>query len=192
MQKQCDVLDGRIQEVSVNNLNAGALDVEVLDPAHADEDPIRPKKSLTLAIALMAGLMLGTSVVMAQEWRDKRVRTPDEVAGLLELPIVGIVPRMPQHLSPPDRAKIVHEDSMSEVAEAYRGIRTTISFGAPAGTQTLLVTSPTSGEGKSTCSSNLAIARRKAGIARCWSTPTCAGRCRAKSLRWPPDLGWPT
>lgn len=163
MQKQCDVLDSRVQEVSVNNLNAGALDVEVMDPAHADEDPIRPRKSLTLSIALLAGLMLGTSVVMVQEWRDKRLRTPEEVAELLQMPMVGIVPRMPPELSPPDRAKIVHEDSMSEVAEAYRGIRTTISFGTSPSTKTLLVTSPTSGEGKSTCSSNLAISLAQGG-----------------------------
>ncbi len=163
MQKQCDVLDSRIQEVSVNNLNAGALDVEVMDPAHAQEKPIRPKKALTLAIGLLAGLLLGSSVVMAQEWRNRRLRTPDDIVGLLELPMVGLVPRMPANLSASDRGTIVHGDSMSEVAEAYRAIRTTISFGAPPNAKTFLVTSPTSGEGKSTCSSNLAISFAQGG-----------------------------
>ena len=163
MQKQCDVLDSRIQEVSVNNLNAGALDVEVLDPAHADDKPIRPKKFLSLAIALLAGLLLGSGIVMVQEWRDKRLRTPDDITGLLGLPILGIVPRMPPELSRSQRGQLVHGDSMSEVAEAYRAIRTTIQFGAPAGSKTFLITSPTAGEGKSTCSSNLAIAFAQGG-----------------------------
>jgi len=163
MQKQCDVLDSRIQEVSVNNLNAGALEVEVMDPAHADEDPIKPKKALLLGIAMLAGLLLGTGVVVVQEWRDKRLRTPEEIVGLLELPMVGLVPRMPPALSPSDRGQVVHADPMSEVAEAYRAIRTTISFGAPAGSKTFLITSPTSGEGKSTCSGNLSIALAQGG-----------------------------
>jgi succinoglycan biosynthesis transport protein ExoP len=163
MQKQCDVLDSRIQEVSVNNLNVGALDVEVMDPAHAEEDPVEPKKKFTLATALLAGLVLGTVVVILQEWHDKRLRTPEEIVGQLELPMVGIVPRMQPMLSPSDRGQIVHVDSMSEVAEAYRAIRTAISYGAPTGSKTFLITSPTSGEGKSTCSSNLAIALAQGG-----------------------------
>jgi capsular exopolysaccharide synthesis family protein len=163
LQKQADVLDSRIQEVSVNNLNVGALDIEVLDPAHADERPIKPKKSFTLAIALLAGALLGSGIVVAQEWRDKRLRSPDDVVGLLELPVVGIVPRMQPALSSSERGQIVQADSMSEVAEAYRAIRTTIAFGAPDGARTFLITSPTSGEGKSTCSSNLAISLAQGG-----------------------------
>jgi succinoglycan biosynthesis transport protein ExoP len=163
LQKQADVLDSRIQEVSVNNLNVGALDVEVMDPAHADEKPIKPKKSLTLAIALLAGALLGCGIVAAQEWNDKRLRSPEDVVGLLELPMVGAVPRMQPALNSFERGQIVQADSMSEVAEAYRAIRTTIAFGVPDGAKTFLITSPTSGEGKSTCSSNLAISLAQGG-----------------------------
>jgi polysaccharide biosynthesis transport protein len=163
LQKQADVLDSRIQEVSVNNLNVGALDVEVMDPAHADERPIKPNKKLTLAIALLAGALLGCGIVAAQEWNDKRLRTPDDVVGMLEMPMVGAVPRMQPVLSQSERGQIVQDDSMSEVAEAYRAIRTTLSFGVPEGSKTFLVTSPTSGEGKSTCSSNLAISLAQGG-----------------------------
>jgi succinoglycan biosynthesis transport protein ExoP len=163
LQKQADVLDSRIQEVSVNNLNAGALDVEVMDPAHADERAIKPKKSLTLAIALLAGALLGCGIVAAQEWNDKRLRSPEDVVGMLELPMVGAVPRMQPALSSAERGQIMQADSMSEVAEAYRAIRTTIAFGVPDGSKTFLITSPTSGEGKSTCSSNLAISLAQGG-----------------------------
>jgi capsular exopolysaccharide synthesis family protein len=163
MQKQCDVLDSRIQEVSVNNISAGTLNVEVFDAAHADEKPVRPNKALSLGIALLAGLLLGTGIVVAQEWRDKRVRTPDDIAGLLEIPMLGMVPVMEPRLSLSERGQIVHGDSMSEVSEAFRAIRTMIHFSAAREARTLLVTSPTCGEGKSTCSSNLAISLAQAG-----------------------------
>lgn len=163
MQKQCDVLDSRIQEVSVNNLSAGAMNVEVFDPAHAEERPIRPKKTLSLGIALLAGLMLGTGFVMAQEWHDKRLRSPHDIAGVLEVPVLGSVPRMPHFLSISDRGQIVHFDSTAEAAESYRAVRTTIHFSPSRDARTLLVTSPASGEGKSTCASNLAITLAQSG-----------------------------
>jgi len=53
---------------------------------------------------------------------------------------------------------------MSDVAEAYRTIRTAVYFGVPHGTaKTLLVTSPAPGDGKTTLASNLAIAMAQAG-----------------------------
>ncbi len=163
MQKQCDVLDSRIQEVSVNNLSTGAMNVEVFDPAHAEEKPVRPKKPLCLGIALMAGLLLGTGFVMAQEWQDKRLRAAHDITGALEIPVLGSVPRMPHFLSISDRGQIVHYDSTAEAAESYRAIRTTIHFSPSRDARTLLVTSPVSGEGKSTCASNLAISLAQSG-----------------------------
>ena len=62
------------------------------------------------------------------------------------------------------RGQIVHLDSKSVVAEAYRTIRTAVFFGAPKGdAKAILITSPASGDGKSTLASNLAIAMAQAG-----------------------------
>jgi capsular exopolysaccharide synthesis family protein len=53
---------------------------------------------------------------------------------------------------------------MSDIAEAYRTVRTAIFFGAPEErAKTILVTSPTPGDGKTTTTSNLAIAIAQAG-----------------------------
>ncbi len=69
----------------------------------------------------------------------------------------------------------MHLQPRSDVAEAYRTIRTAIYFGlsgAPA--KTILITSPSSGDGKTTLASNLAIAIAQAGRrvllidADCW------------------------
>lgn len=62
------------------------------------------------------------------------------------------------------RGQKVHLDSKSVVAEAYRTIRTAVFFGAPKErAKTILITSPASGDGKSTLVSNMAIAMAQAG-----------------------------
>jgi capsular exopolysaccharide synthesis family protein len=61
------------------------------------------------------------------------------------------------------RGQVVQRDRMSDVAEAYRTIRTGIFFGAATDTKTILITSAAPGEGKSTTASNLAIATAQAG-----------------------------
>ena len=51
-----------------------------------------------------------------------------------------------------------------EVSEAFRSIRTAIAFGAPKDRcKTLVITSPTAGDGKSTTAANLAIVTAQAG-----------------------------
>jgi capsular exopolysaccharide synthesis family protein len=52
---------------------------------------------------------------------------------------------------------------MCEAAEAYRTLRTAIHFGASGEIKTVLITSPTPGDGKSTIASNLAISMAQAG-----------------------------
>ena len=78
-----------------------------------------------------------------------------------------------QHLM--ECGQAMHLQPRSDVAEAYRTIRTAIYFGLsglPA--KTILITSPSSGDGKTTLASNLAIAISQAGRrvllidADCW------------------------
>ena len=62
------------------------------------------------------------------------------------------------------RGQIVHLESKSVVAEAYRTIRTAVFFGAPKeDAKVIHITSPAPGDGKSTIASNLAIAMAQAG-----------------------------
>jgi capsular exopolysaccharide synthesis family protein len=75
-----------------------------------------------------------------------------------------------EHKLSPDRMSIiargqkVHLQPKSVAAEAYRTIRTAVFFGAPEGkAKTIHITSPASGDGKSTTVSNLAIAMAQAG-----------------------------
>lgn len=163
LQKQLDLIDGRIAEVSVNNLTSRALNVRTIDPARAEDRPVKPARTLTLAVALMAGLMLGTGFAVFREHRDARLRNPQEILARLNVPVIATIPRVNPRLSPVIRGQIVRLDAQSLAAEAYRSVRTSLHLGVASEARTVLVASPGQGDGKSTTASNLAIAFAQSG-----------------------------
>src|SRR5205823_510251 len=99
-----------------------------------------------------------------QDWMDHRLRSTAEIAALLELPILGTVPHIVGRRTLAERGQESRLRPASEVAEAYRAIRTGIQFGSgDPGAKTLLVTSPSPADGKTNVASNLAIAFAQAG-----------------------------
>lgn len=163
VEKRCELLDRRIAELNVNSVDAGAMNVRVLQPAMVPDRPLKPNKALTLAAALLVGCVLGIGLATFREWQDARLRTPDEVQALLGVPLVGMVPQINRSLSPPERGQVLRLDSRSPVAEAYRSIRTSLYLGDARSAKTILLASPSAGEGKSTTAANLAIAFAQAG-----------------------------
>lgn len=162
-QNECDQLQQRIGEIALTG-DTGALNINILDVAHPGERPSKPNKPLVLAAALMMGLVLGGGLGITRELIDHRLRSADEVTTALGLPVLGVVPHMPDKQPITVRGKTVHLEPMSPISEAYRTIRTAVFFSAPAEqTKAILVTSPEAGDGKSTSASNLAIAMAQAG-----------------------------
>jgi capsular exopolysaccharide synthesis family protein len=78
--------------------------------------------------------------------------------------VLGSIPHFPGATSPEALGWAVHLDPTSSAAEAYRAVRTSLQFGVADGeARTVVVTSPSPRDGKSTLTSNLAIALAKAG-----------------------------
>jgi capsular exopolysaccharide synthesis family protein len=95
---------------------------------------------------------------------DQRLHSAEEIADVLGVPIVGLVPSMSRKESVAARGQKVHLDSKSLWAETYRMVRTAVFFAASqAKAKTILVTSPEVADGKTTVVSNLAIAMAQAG-----------------------------
>ncbi len=91
------------------------------------------------------------------------MRSAEDVKANLGLSVVGAIPRMPMTGSAEARGWAVHLESMSPVAEAYRSVRTAVTFAMSGQARSILITSAVRGDGKSTLASNLAIAMAKAG-----------------------------
>jgi len=154
----------KIREIDVNNQDSTNINIQILEVAKSDPSPIRPKRLQVLGIALVVGVMMGFGAALLQDWMDQRLRSVDEISAALQLPILGVVPHITGGKTAMARGMEVHVEPMSEVSEAYRTIRTAVYFGVPDGQDnTVLVTSPAPGDGKTTMASNLAIAMAQAG-----------------------------
>ncbi len=130
-------------------------DYEVIDPARAAVAyPVSPKKLLNLLIALMLGVIIPTSFIMGRDLFNSRISDPEEIEAATHIPILGKVFHNFRRTS-----LVVNQYPNSSVTESFRAVRTNFEFFSDGGQkQVLLVTSTSSGEGKSFCAINLASA----------------------------------
>jgi len=161
--KLCDILDDRIKQIDITE-DVGSLNIDVLEAALPADEPSWPPKARYMAIALLLGLVLAGVAALVHDWMDQRLHSAEEIADVLGVPIVGMVPSMSRKESVAARGQKVHLDSKSLWAETYRMVRTAVFFAASqAKGRTILVTSPEVADGKTTVVSNLAIAMAQAG-----------------------------
>jgi capsular exopolysaccharide synthesis family protein len=162
--KMVDLLDSRIKEINVNDVENNSLSTQILEMARAEEKPTKPRKPLVLMASLMMGLVLGSGLGLMRDWMDHRLRSAEDITASLGMPVLGVVPHMSAKHNLVARGQAVSLEPMSESAEAYRTVRTALFFGASgADAKTFLLTSPAPGDGKSTSASNLAVAMAQAG-----------------------------
>ena len=98
-QKAFDVTTQRYTQTTLES-QATQTNVAVLSPAVEPIDPSFPKWPLNLALALFLGTMLGVGVALLMEMLDQRVRTEEDVTGMLALPVLATLPhaRLPRAL----------------------------------------------------------------------------------------------
>ena len=167
------------------NVSAGlkATNITVVDPARSQSVPVRPKRASNLALGMLFGIFIGISTAYLAESLDRTVSNPLEVEEITGRPVIGVIPnfeetdtvygtRLPSMLRRPKAKELVvkeaapdpvpiwmlnHPDSAG--AEAFRVLRTSIMLSRPGGgLKIVLVTGCTPGEGKTTVTSNLAVA----------------------------------
>jgi polysaccharide biosynthesis transport protein len=121
-----------------------------------------PKPQLSIAVALLAGLLLGMGIAVMLELVNPLVVREED---LLEqrLPVLARVPRMRKTAT---RATLAGRESLpGEVGEAYRTLRMNLAGAGPdrGMPRTILVTSAVGGEGKTMTAVNLATTIALAG-----------------------------
>jgi succinoglycan biosynthesis transport protein ExoP len=67
-------------------------DVAVLNTASVPRQPTSPKIPMTLVLASVLGVLLGTALALCLEWLDRRVRTIDDLVTGLGLPVLAYIP----------------------------------------------------------------------------------------------------
>jgi capsular exopolysaccharide synthesis family protein len=168
LERQRALFNGVVDQLKQAKLvgDFSSLSAHTIEPANALPKPVRPLRSLTLAIALAAGLVLGTGIALVSDLLDPRVRSVEEMRKMLQLPLLGQIPALPESPTPRPSAVglICHATPRSPTAEAYKVARANLDLSRRnRGIRVVLVTSPHSSEGKTTVASNLAICLAQAG-----------------------------
>lgn len=127
----------------------------VFDPAHALEDPVAPKPARTLAFAGVLGLVLGVILAIARENLDSRIRGRAEAEESFRARVGGSLPKGVRGKSPPGVAGA--KNAADVTPDALQWLRANLELAklgpnAP----TILVTSASAGDGKSTVAAHLA------------------------------------
>ena len=182
------VLEARLREAEV----AEAVElpsVRVVDEASLPYDPARPKVPLAMALGFVLAMVSGLGVALFREMKDTRVRERHEVERHTGLPVLTVLPHLrrpgpvmplpplsrtgrpsqgilqPRVLQP----KTYRPTADKQVAlECFRSLAADLGFAARAngngGFQTVAVTSPGRGEGKTLTACNLALVRAADGV----------------------------
>lgn len=130
--------------------------VSIISPAIPGEAPVRPTKSLNIALCAFFGLLVGVGLAFFIEYLDTSVKTIDEVERVFQAPVLGVIPQ--------NVGTLMDQGMDSSHAEAYRVLRTNILFSRKdENFNSLVVISAGMGEGKSTTALNLATVFAQAG-----------------------------
>jgi len=176
------------------NAELVASNVRVIERAEVPFRPSKPNVPLNVTLGVLAGLVFAVGAAFSCEYFDQSVKSTQEVEDLLLLPTLATIPNFEQARratvrSPHARRLLTSSENgaasngngtrdtlegqsdlvllrepWSQVAEAFRSLRTAVLFtarGAPP--KVIVVTSAVAAEGKTVGSLNLATALAEAG-----------------------------
>jgi polysaccharide biosynthesis transport protein len=133
---------------------------ELVQRASPPSSPSSPKPALNVALGLALGLLLGFGLAALLERVDRRVRNVEELEEIYDLPILARVPQSRQLAT----KKAERLASQTAEGEAFRVLRTNLRFfDVDRDLRSILMVSPTGGDGKSTISRGLATTMAEMG-----------------------------
>jgi polysaccharide biosynthesis transport protein len=164
----------KLQEVRIatNQSQGNAKVIAYADPP--EKFLIKPI-ALKLILGLMLGILMGMVVTFWLEFRDKSIKTVKEARDLFGYPLLGIIPALEDHTTEVAIASfdgersvptlVLRESPFAAISEAYRMLQSNLRFLKSDQTlKTIVVTSCSPGEGKSTIAANLALTMVQQGF----------------------------
>jgi tyrosine-protein kinase Etk/Wzc len=159
--------EARIAEASV------VPDIRVIDAAQASTDPVSPTTTRNILFGVALGLVMALVGALGVDYLDRSLRTPEEAERVTHLPVLAVIPAVATRGRKSDGDDFfsrngvpiaAHGSRKSLFAEAFRGLRTSLSFASPdKPLKVIAVTSALPREGKTTIATNLAISFARLG-----------------------------
>lgn len=151
--------------------------VKVIDTAKTPTFPVSPSKKKNVGLAGIVGLALGAGLIYLLEMLDYTFKKPEDVERQLELNVIGTVPEFEGGKRGKRKAKdpkvleqdylknlITKNDPKAPASEAFREIRTNLHYmSVDKELKSIVITSPTLGDGKTVTAVNVAVAFAKSG-----------------------------
>jgi len=130
-----------------------------VEKARIPTKPVRPRVLLNTILAAGLGFLIGIGIAFLIEALDDSLKTSEDVQKYLGLSVLGYVSHHEKQV------KIVAADEpRSPVSEAFRALRTNLRFASvDRPVSSILVTSPSPGDGKSTVAVNLGVVLAQLG-----------------------------
>jgi polysaccharide biosynthesis transport protein len=128
-------------------------DVTITQPADPRYADIRPNLLLNLALGIALGAILAVLGAFVIDYLDNTIKDDREVEEELALPSLGSIPLVKMRNGAPELPWV---RTMS--VEAFLQLVTSIKYASDTRLSTLVVTSPTQADGKSTIALNVALA----------------------------------
>jgi len=123
------------------------------------DKPSFPKIEIVMTTAILLGLMISLGIAFLREVLDTSIRSPRDITRVGSMNLLGMVPHEaddPQS-SGARLPVVIFEAPHSIMAEQLRQVRTRLQHTASLDTvRSILITSPSPGDGKSTIACNLA------------------------------------
>lgn len=149
------------QETQLPNARSGD-NLVVVSAAVLPDRPVSPNKTLNVAIAFAAGLLVALGLAFGLDYLDQSIKGDDDLAERLGLHSLGQVGFIPAGTT--KRGELVTLDGDSSASEAYRALRTSLLFSTmDQHLKAIVITSAEPGEGKSRTAANLAVVLAQAG-----------------------------
>ncbi len=155
--------------------------IAVAEIAIPPDTAVSPRRLTTVMGALFLSTLFGMGLALFLEYLDDTIRSTEEIETLLGLPALAAIPRIDSipkrklllvgsgdeeesKAGNPTSELLIHKDSRSSLAEAYRQLRTSILLStAGHAPKSLLITSSLPSEGKTTTAINTAISLAQTG-----------------------------
>ena len=147
----------------LSNTQQGAINtLTIIASAELPSRPMGSLKGLTILLAAAAGFVLAAGTAYLLEYLDDSLKSPDTVMNLFSAPILGRIFEQADGIN--ENRLYDADDSNHPLTEPFRALRTEIDL-AEMGQRlkTILVTSPDSGDGKTSVAVNLALSISQRG-----------------------------
>ncbi|MBR6624166.1 MAG: polysaccharide biosynthesis tyrosine autokinase [Ruminococcus sp.] len=144
----------------------GAGSVEAIGEAKPDYDPVSPNVMKFTILGILAGMLIAVIIIFVLDFIDNTVKDSDELSQKYKKAIIGEIPSFSgsrKKSNSDERKTLLDKEFPFYIVESYKAMRTNIVFSLSTSEKKIFaVSSADPGEGKSTTSSNIAIALAQA------------------------------